>query len=77
MNNQIFCVRNFQKVKSINSILYPLHKALFLETSPIPVKWALNKLGRIPQGIRLPLTWLDNEYNSQMELILKKLGLIN
>ena len=50
---------------------------LFIESSPIPVKWALNKVGRIPQGIRLPLTWLDNEYNSQMELILKKLGLIN
>ena len=61
----------------IDSKLTDLHEALFLETSPIPVKWALNKVGRIPQGIRLPLTWLDNQYNSQMELILKKLGLIN
>ena len=68
---------DFKQAKTIDLTLTDLHEALFLETSPIPVKWALNKLGRIPQGIRLPLTWLDNEYNSQMELILKKLGLIN
>ncbi len=68
---------DFKQSETIDSRLTDLHEALFLETSPIPVKWALNKVGRIPQGIRLPLTWLDNEYNSQMELILKKLGLIN
>ena len=68
---------DFKQSMIIDSRLTDLHEALFLETSPIPVKWALNKVGRIPQGIRLPLTWLDNQYNSQMELILKKLGLIN
>lgn len=33
-----------------------LHKALFVEANPIPVKWALHAMGRIPPGIRLPLT---------------------
>ena len=54
-----------------------LHEALFVETSPIPVKWVLNRLGRIPTGIRLPLTNLDSKYHSDMELMLKRLGLLN
>ena len=54
-----------------------LHDALFIETSPIPVKWVLNRLGRIPPGIRLPLTILDEEYVPKIELILNKLGLTN
>ena len=54
-----------------------LHKALFIETSPIPVKWVLNQLGRIPNGIRLPLTNFDSMHHKTMELILKKLGLLN
>ena len=54
-----------------------LHDALFIETSPIPVKWVLNRLGRIPLGIRLPLTILDEEYVPKIELILNKLGLTN
>ena len=36
-----------------------LNKDLFLETNPIPVKWALHRMGRIAPGIRLPLTPLD------------------
>ena len=55
----------------------PLHKALFIETSPIPVKWILNRLGRIPSGIRLPLTKFNLKYHSELELILKKLSLLN
>jgi 4-hydroxy-tetrahydrodipicolinate synthase len=40
-----------------------LHKALFVESNPIPVKWALVWMGMMDKGIRLPLTWLspDNE----------------
>jgi len=63
--------------QEIDSGLTDLHKVLFIETSPIPVKWALNKLGRIPLGIRLPLTVLDEEYVHEVEIILNKLGLIN
>jgi 4-hydroxy-tetrahydrodipicolinate synthase len=43
---------------AINNRLLPLHKHLFIETNPIPVKWALHRMGRIPEGLRLPLTQL-------------------
>lgn len=38
-----------------------LHQRLFVEANPIPVKWALSQMGLIPEGIRLPLTWLSEE----------------
>ena len=40
----------------IDESLQPLHKALFLESNPIPVKWAVAEMGLIGSGIRLPLT---------------------
>lgn len=43
----------------LDAPLAPLHRDLFLETNPIPVKWALAQAGRIGQGIRLPLTELS------------------
>lgn len=42
--------------EEINNKLLALHKELFIETNPIPVKWALYKMGKIAAGIRLPLT---------------------
>ena len=44
----------------IHQRLMELHRALFVETNPIPVKWALHRLGRIQEGIRLPLVWLTD-----------------
>jgi 4-hydroxy-tetrahydrodipicolinate synthase len=46
--------------------LQELHRALFLEANPIPVKWALAQLGRIGPGIRLPLTELSEAYRPQV-----------
>ena len=43
----------------IDNSLLKLHKNLFIESNPIPVKWALSKMGLIQAGIRLPLTWLS------------------
>ncbi len=43
----------------INNTLSGLHEYLFIESNPIPVKWALHKMGLIQNGIRLPLTWLS------------------
>ncbi|MDX5299798.1 MAG: dihydrodipicolinate synthase family protein, partial [Gammaproteobacteria bacterium] len=37
----------------------PMHRHLFVEANPIPVKWALQQMGLIEEGIRLPLTWLS------------------
>jgi 4-hydroxy-tetrahydrodipicolinate synthase len=44
----------------INQRLMPLHKDLFVESNPIPVKWAMHTLGRMDLGIRLPLTVLSD-----------------
>ena len=54
-----------------------LHKKLFIESSPIPVKWALNRMGKIPVGLRLPLTPLDNSFHNEIEEMLLELNLIN
>ncbi|RLA00054.1 MAG: 4-hydroxy-tetrahydrodipicolinate synthase [Gammaproteobacteria bacterium] len=47
--------------------LSALHQSLFIESSPIPVKWALCKMGHIQKGIRLPLTWLEQESESAVQ----------
>lgn len=46
----------------INQCLIPLHRGLFVESSPIPVKWAVHKMGLIASGIRLPLTPLSRHH---------------
>ena len=43
-----------------------LHKDLFLESNPIPTKWALYKMGLIKEGIRLPLTNFSEEHHEQL-----------
>ena len=50
---------NAARARELNARLIPLHKALFVEPSPIPVKWAARELGLIEAGIRLPLTPLS------------------
>ena len=57
--------------------LKELNEILFIESNPIPVKWILNRLGRIPGGLRLPLVELDNKFHHKTELILKELSLLN
>jgi 4-hydroxy-tetrahydrodipicolinate synthase len=49
----------YAKARAINNQLLPVHFKLFVEANPIPVKWALAKMGRIPGGIRLPLVPLS------------------
>ena len=46
----------------LNGRLEPLHRALFVESNPIPVKWAMTAMGLAQRGIRLPLTWLEPEH---------------
>jgi 4-hydroxy-tetrahydrodipicolinate synthase len=41
--------------RALNEQLMPLHQRLFVEPNPVPAKWALQRMGRIPGGIRLPL----------------------
>ena len=47
----------------INNRLLGLHNQLFLESNPIPVKWALQQMGLINSGIRLPLTPFDAKFH--------------
>lgn len=59
---------------AINARLAPLNQALFLEPNPIPVKWALHRRGLIGEGIRLPLTPLDERYHAQVLDALERAG---
>jgi 4-hydroxy-tetrahydrodipicolinate synthase len=62
--------------KELNKKLENLHEHLFLEANPIPVKWALHKMGKCHKGIRLPLLVLSEEYQSVILTDLEKLGLV-
>ena len=66
-----------KKAIELNLEIEKLNQILFVESNPIPVKWMLNRIGRIPGGLRLPLVELDNNFHEQAELILKELGLLN
>ncbi len=56
--------------------LLPLHRELFCEANPIPVKWALARLGRIGGHLRLPLTGLEPANQSRVEAALRQAGLL-
>lgn len=58
--------------RQINHQLFGLHRSLFVEANPIPVKWALAELGRIGTGIRLPLTSLSAEYHEPLRQALRQ-----
>ena len=60
---------------AINQKLLALHKNLFVEGNPIPVKWALFKMGLIPRGIRLPLTELSEKYHATVLQAIRQAGL--
>lgn len=60
----------------LNDELMPLHKKLFLEANPIPVKWALHEMGLIPPGIRLPMTVLSEIYHDEVRQALKDAGVL-
>jgi 4-hydroxy-tetrahydrodipicolinate synthase len=60
----------------LNNKMLPLHKHLFVESNPIPVKWALQKMGRIAEGIRLPLTPLAAQHHDTVAGALRAAGCI-
>ena len=62
------------EAQKINMKIDILHDNLFIESNPIPVKWALCKMGLINEGIRLPLTWMDKKYESILEKSLIDVG---
>jgi len=62
--------------KRIDDSLKPLHKALFIESSPIPVKWAAQQLGLIGPGIRLPLIPLAAQYHEPLRRAMQQAGVL-
>ncbi|MGF1613983.1 MAG: 4-hydroxy-tetrahydrodipicolinate synthase [Gammaproteobacteria bacterium] len=61
---------------ALNERLMPLHEVLFVESNPIPVKWALHTMGLIPPGIRLPLTPLAEPHRPRVRAVLQATGLL-
>ena len=62
--------------EQIDSRLKPVHDAMFVESNPIPAKWALSELGFMDGAIRLPLTPLAEEYQEPVRAALKGAGLL-
>jgi 4-hydroxy-tetrahydrodipicolinate synthase len=65
-----------QKTREIQYQLIAVHKAMFIEANPIPVKWALHQMGKITAGIRLPLTPLSEPLREPLKKALKQAGLL-
>ncbi len=62
---------------AVNNRLLGLHKHLFIESNPIPVKWALHRMGRVGEGLRLPLTPLAPQYHDIVAGALRAAGCLH
>jgi 4-hydroxy-tetrahydrodipicolinate synthase len=62
------------EAERIDSSLRPLHRDLFVESNPIPVKWALGQMGLIGPGIRLPLTPLAEQFYDVVRAAMREAG---
>lgn len=63
-----------EEAARIDARIAPLHTGLFVESNPIPVKWAMHRMGLIPPGIRLPLTVLSASCHARLEQELRAAG---
>ncbi len=64
------------KAEELNQPLTGLHNDLFVEANPIPVKWALTEMGKMPAGIRLPLTNLSEQYHETLRKAMRQAGVL-
>lgn len=65
-----------QEAGELDDLLQPLNAALFAESNPIPVKWALAQMGLISPTLRLPLTAYSDQYHEQMRTALATAGVV-
>jgi 4-hydroxy-tetrahydrodipicolinate synthase len=65
-----------EKANAVNNRLLGLHNHLFLEANPIPVKWALEQMGRIDSGIRLPLTRFESKLHETLRTTMREAGIL-
>ncbi len=66
-----------EEARALNERLMPLHNAMFVESNPIPVKWALHEMGLIDAGIRLPLTVLSESCHETVRQAMRQTGILN
>ena len=66
---------NAARAREINDRLLGLHKHLFCEANPIPVKWAAQQMGLVKGGIRLPLTPLSAAYHGAVRDAMRQAGI--
>jgi 4-hydroxy-tetrahydrodipicolinate synthase len=62
------------EARALNQSIAQMHKDLFLESNPVPVKWALKEMGRIQSGLRLPLVELDEQFHDTLRATLRQAG---
>jgi 4-hydroxy-tetrahydrodipicolinate synthase len=62
------------EARALNATITDLHRDLFLEANPVPVKWALHAMGKMDKGLRLPLVELDPKFHDTLRATLKKSG---
>lgn len=66
-----------EEARALNQKLMPIHKNLFVEANPIPVKWALKEMGKIGAGIRLPLTPLSERFHPVLRNAMTQSGVLS
>lgn len=64
------------KIMELNTRLHAFHTKQGVESNPIPTKWALTRMGKIPGGIRLPLMPLAEQFQTEIENIISDLGVL-
>lgn len=64
------------EAERIDATLRGLHKDLFIEANPIPVKWAMAEMGKMATGIRLPLTWLSVDAQEPVRQAMRQAGVL-
>ncbi len=68
--------KDWNKARRLHYKLQILNDVLYLETNPIPIKWAMHRMGLISDEIRLPLTPLKKNFRPQLSAAMRKFGLI-
>ncbi len=66
-----------EAARKVNAQLEPVHEVLFVESNPIPVKWAVAEMGLMQQAIRLPLTELPPDHHDGVRAALKQAKLLS
>ena len=66
----------YEEASEIDRRLRGLHADLFVESNPIPVKWAVAELGLMGRGIRLPLTWLSESAHERVRRAMRQAGVL-